>query len=258
MIDAESLQKVAEIGTVAEHLGLEVIKKGSKKCIRCPDHPRTIGKVDNNIGNCVLSHNKYRCYSCGSFGGVFDLVMSVTSCSFTDALQFVASIYGGEKAFESERPQREILSSAELALIGLSGSYDSNTSDEGRLLFNCSLVKYPDTDKVGCVHKHKEFVLYAKRPRKTLLSLYEEDPLAYYSLIADKAKEAVEKYSSALTDYSYPDGNRVKEIEALFRSSPKETQEHLSNIRKIIREKQKRAEEIARKYSSLKKSSYTH
>jgi hypothetical protein len=176
------------------------------------------------------------------------------NCTFSQALKVVADIYGGADGFKSKHQVRKhVLSSSDLALIGLHCVHNPDMSDSGRLLYNTSIAKHDDTNKTGCIHKHKEYVLYVKSTRPSLQELYDTDRKAYYSMIEFKAKEASDKYRAAIKAYGSLQGSKAQEVLRLFRVAPEASNEVFTGIRNELEKKQKRAEDIYKEYQLLNK-----
>ena len=115
MFDLEKLQEDADCFVVAEELGINVTKKGTRYLILCPNHP------DRRIGSCFLNHRGYKCFSCNHTGNVFDFVMKTKDISFGEAVETVAEICGGKKLYDVQSPKtgRHIIPAKYREMIGL-------------------------------------------------------------------------------------------------------------------------------------------
>ena len=198
-IDKESLLAEANAIEVAKYIGMRVEKRGANYFTLCPGHEKRIGKPDLNIGNCVLYENGYRCLACDpdKTHDVFDMVQEFTGCSFPEALQTVAEIYGGESLFASNTQATEklTLSSEDLKLIGLkssgkkvspcNGSYKHFEPEEGTFI-----------EKVG-----DEYLSMSTPSTDSLLALKKSDEKEFRRLIAKHAEAAGKKYCKAIKDF---------------------------------------------------------
>ena len=61
-MDIKRLMDEADARTVAEFLGMQIVKKGKYDFIQCPGHEKRLGKPDSHIGNAVLLKNGYKCF----------------------------------------------------------------------------------------------------------------------------------------------------------------------------------------------------
>ena len=255
--NTEAILAVADAITVAQYLGIEMVTKGGRTFIRCPGHFKTIGRTDNNINNCILDSKGYHCFACGDHGDVITLVQNYIDCTFLEAVKIVTNLYGGSQSFKNKEKLRlNILSSADLSLIGLNPVHNPEVSDAGRLVYNTSIVKQAETDVTNCAHKHREYVVYRKTARPSLQELYDTDRRSYYALIERKAKEAAYKYKQALADYGSIRGKKAKEIMDVFQTSPEVTNDIFKGIRNELKRKQNRAWEIHNEYRKLKESTF--
>lgn len=258
MLDKNAILDCADPKVVADYLGIETKKIGSRTYIRCPSHLENTGKEDRNIGNCVLTKAGYKCYSCGAYGNTIDLVIAYTKSSFKDAMDIVAEIYGGPSCFTENnmKQRRRVLSASDLELIGLCSSNNVENSDNGRSIFNISAIKTEDKDDIGCVRRGDEYLLYKKTQTTTLQILFEKDPLAYYSLIERKAKEAVKKYESLLRDCGTRHGAKAQDIFLLFGDNGQISDEVFVQIRKALKEKKERAQELYENFGKMREKEY--
>ena len=251
--DKKDVLAVADAFVVANNLGIETKKRGRNIFIHCPAHLQKLGRVDNTADNCVITKHGYHCFACGHHGDVIDLVEKHLNCSFLEALDTVANIYGGPSAFKNKTHiRRNTLSSSDLSLIGLNPTHNPDTSDAGRLLYNTAISQQEEADRIGCTHKHKEYVMYKKVGKPSLQELYDTDKIAYYSLIERNAKEAAFKYKQAAVDYGSHYGAKAGEILELFQMSPNDANNVFKGICEELERKRKRALEIHREYKRLK------
>lgn len=253
----DALEAIANPCEVASYLGIETRKSGAHTFIRCPMHEQTIGKADSKIGNCVLTKRGFKCFACGAFGDVFDLITAHEGCSYPEALKIVGDMYGGADGFLDQsgfanRKSRHSLSAEDLSLIGLSSVFIPEKSDDGKLLYNVSSKKEEETEKVGCVKRRGEYLLYQKGERMTLQKLQDEYPKAYYSLIERKAEEAVAKYQKAIKDCGYQRTTLYQDLLVLFEQKDRLPRDIVEKMKEAFEKKRKRAEEILKECRMLK------
>ena len=80
-MDIKRLMDEADARTVAEFLGMQIVKKGKYDFIQCPGHEKRLGKPDSHIGNAVLLKNGYKCFACNTFIPTAEMVMEYTGCN---------------------------------------------------------------------------------------------------------------------------------------------------------------------------------
>ena len=216
-IDKQALLAEANAIDVAKYIGMDVVHRGANYFIPCPGHKKRLGREDTTIGNCVLYPNGYRCMACDPdvTHDVFDMVQEFTNCSFPEALQTVAEIYGGEAVFASDdnAPIEKLpLSQKDLELIGLkfngkkfsptNGSYEHFEPMQGTSI-----------DKVG-----NEYLCCKSPSTDSLLNLKKTNPKEFNRLIARKAREAGIKYSNAVRKYGNRNSSDAAKVFDLFES----------------------------------------
>lgn len=257
MYDKDDILKYADPEIIAEFIGIELHRKGSYTFIFCPGHLKTVGREDRTIGNCVLTEHGYHCFSCGASGNVIDLVMDHTGCSFPDALEIIGDACGlSEINPEKRKRQMKMLSATDLSLIGLGNSGNFEKSDNGRWIYD-SLSSKPalqekDRENDRYIRRENEYLLYKPTARISLQSLFEKNPLAYYSLIEQKAKEAADLYKQILNACGSRHSVRAQDIFLLFSENGQLTNENFEGIKKALKNKRRRAENIAEEYERLK------
>ena len=117
--DKQALLDAADSLTVADFVGLETKRVGSKISILCPSH------ADAHFGNCFLSERGYHCFACGAHGDVFSLVRAKEGCNFQEAMGIVGDSLGGRELFilkgkDAAKPKlKPIPKRDDLELIGL-------------------------------------------------------------------------------------------------------------------------------------------
>ena len=215
-IDKEALMSVANAIDVARYIGIDVQKKGTNYFMLCPGHQSRLGKPDTKLGNCVVYPDGYVCYACDAHAkhNVFDMVMEHTNCTFVQALETVAEIYGGRDEFKTSAPQEKLpLSQEDLALIGL--------KPHGKIFLpqNASFEHF-EPEEGFYIEKENDdanHFLKIKAPSTySLLTLKRENEEAFRYLIASKAKEAGIKYQTALKDFSKRTSKRASEVFDVF------------------------------------------
>jgi hypothetical protein len=92
---------------VAERLGLEVRRRGANGTVRCPVH-------EDRSPSCSLRPQGWKCFSCGAGGSAIDLVMAVRSCTFGEAVDWIAEATGIARPERDPRAERR---SAALRLL---------------------------------------------------------------------------------------------------------------------------------------------
>ncbi|WP_432380617.1 CHC2 zinc finger domain-containing protein [Duganella sp. P38] len=104
-VDRSSIDEIlqtARPSSVAEALGIAVVRRGANFRCLCPFH-------DDSDPSLVLYDNwdsrppHHHCFVCGADGDVFDMVRHVRNCSFGDAAEWLRSAFGLP---QSKRPRR--------------------------------------------------------------------------------------------------------------------------------------------------------
>lgn len=183
-MDIRQLMEEANAKTVAEFLGMRIVKRGKYDFIQCPGHEQRLGKSDHRIGNAVLSKNGYKCFACNTFVPTINMVMEYTDCDKKEAYRMIANAMGGEDLFpdtvrDSELPQLR-LTAEELEVLKLHSPFPSVITER-----MTSTGKIPVKDG--------------------LYELYKADKNSYYQVIRNRAKEMIEKYQRIREQYVKPD-----------------------------------------------------
>ena len=86
----ESIKNAVKITDVIDNCGIQLYRKGANYECLCPFHE------DKNLGSFVVNvrDNYYKCFSCGASGDSITFLMEYNKMSYTDALRYIASIYG--------------------------------------------------------------------------------------------------------------------------------------------------------------------
>lgn len=177
MFDIQKLKEYMDVQTVIDALGVENKRKSRRIWIHCPFH------ADKKIGSAYLNEAGYfKCHSCGTEADIFDVVMAINNCSFSDACLFLASLFGGAEDFgisEKEIPDNHKrystlrLSIRELEVLEIPSNISFKT-----------------------------------------LFLYSEEH--FKRIVTERAKEYKDKYEKLLTDACRRDGSRAVEVYSLF------------------------------------------
>ena len=248
MIDREYLMSEADGFSVAEYLGMEMVKKGSNFCIHCPGHEKRLGRPDTRIGNAVLTNKGYHCYACGKSVNVIDMVMEYTGCSYPDALNTIADACGGVSLFESKtdnknkQNERLPLSADDLILIGLSPSSYSMP------IINASNTRVePFDDTIIRAVGHQYFAY--KKNCTSIVQLYRTDYNAYCELVKEKARHAVDVYQDAIDKFCSRDAKEAELIYNLFNENGYIDGNVFFKLKNAFQKKYWRAKEIFDAYN---------
>ena len=214
MYDVEALLDEADSLSVANYLGMEVVKKGSNYCIPCPGHEERLGKPDRKIGNCILTPKGYHCFACCERVGLINMVMEYTGCQYKEALTIIGDACGGAELFvkNGQIRKKQPLSQNDLTLIGLK-PYCGKTIYE--TINSCKYItevpknmQYTETEK-------GELLVTGRKEGFSLEMLFELDEKSYNSLILRKSQEAIAKYEAAIKNFGFrdaPGANTVYEL----------------------------------------------
>lgn len=246
-IDKQQLINEADPLTVAEYIGMNVVRKGSHNFISCPGHKARLGKEDRNISNAVLTDKGYHCFACHETVGLIDMVMEFLNCDFKTAIYLIAEACGGEDRFVSDnkksKMRRITLSREDLELLGLASPDFSE-----RHIVNAS-----DTEPITEPHQYSvmtngEYIVYSKNSGWSLTKLAQKDCWAYKNLIARKAREAMEKYSVFLSEYCSRNSEKSHVIYELFNVDGYIDDDTFDTLEAIAKKRYERAREIYQKY----------
>lgn len=209
------IKDIADVETVAECLGLQTQRRGSRVSILCPCHD------DQHFGSCYLTPKGFKCYACHEHGDMIKLVQKTLNCDFVEACDFIAGIYGQADDFKADniRPMKRVLDEESLRLIGLSNTDDSGNRlgkvyvdiiivpsnfPESKLQKGQRLkwVPLPNYEDCGSIFDDRPpntspdgyYVLQELITSNPLQELLNEDEKAYKELICRKATEAADKY----------------------------------------------------------------
>lgn len=208
----DELKDAADIVSVAESIGLQMKKRGSRYSILCPNPEHQ----DHHFGNCVLTRKGFKCYSCGAHGDVFDLVSDALNVSKREAYGIVADLCGGREAFVyndidkktgNEKPFVKLPDKEILEFIGLMrNSADRYTCTS---VYSCKKILDPYEPyeanpgemvryEVGKTPKSDCKVVYERIVSNPLQELANNDPDSFAELMENKAKETMETYADMI------------------------------------------------------------
>ena len=100
--NTEKLKNDISIQTACDIAGIPVSRTGF---IRCPEHLKRLGKMDNKCTNCKIYAHTYVCYACGGKGDIFSLIKGYKesyegeSLSFSDVAKILANGSGNERDY---------------------------------------------------------------------------------------------------------------------------------------------------------------
>lgn len=264
--DEERILDDADALSVAEYLGLEIRRAGSRHQIYCPGHLARLGKADSKMGSCYLTPKGYHCYACDKTVSLPNMVMEVEECSYKEALGIIADSLGGRDLYtvsgkrEAEEEHEKILSEKDLKIIGLHstvsfdvviGSYPSKAeilelNEKNKESEDEEIKKMTLSPKVDCsVYEDDVVYLAVHHQTVSLKSMLQESPISYYQLVRGKAKEYMEKYKTWMDNIEKPGTREYKMLEK-FASSAKQKFDNklIFDFRNIINEWYSKAKEI--------------
>ena len=202
MLDKEAIRQNADLLVVAEELGVDIYRRGSKSLIYCPCHN------DKNLGSCFINDKEFYCYSCHAKGDVFRFVQAVMNVGFPQALRIVADICGGAERYELPEDEEiqhydalHFISKKSQDLIGL----------QNRPVYVHAGVTYDYEEAIALrrdgylveeeLDKDDNFLCYSiqkKADNNPLYRLYKEDKELYRELVDDFCQRTIDKYLSVL------------------------------------------------------------
>ena len=248
-IDKNALLQDVNCIDVAQYIGIEVVKRGANYFILCPGHTQRLGKPDTSIGNCVIYPDGYVCYACdpNQKFDVFTMVMEHMGCSFGKALEIIAEMYGGAKAYQvsgKEKQEKLPLSAEDLKLIGLKAS--------GKVLMpkNGSYQHFEPDEGTYIEKTNTEYLVVDVPSSYSLLNLKRDNEEAFNFLIANKAKEAGIKYQNALKNFGARTAPGASTIFDLFNEDGGVDDSVFFGIQNALKKKIWRCKEI---YDAFKK-----
>lgn len=194
-MDVRKLMDAADAETVAEYMGMQVVHKGRYNYIKCPGHIHRLGKEDTHIGNAVLTRRGYRCYACGEFVPLPQMVMEYMQCSKADAYSIIAKAMGGEFLFDDAADTKQLkfpalrLTEREAAVLGLYPQFQVTVK--------------PTSESDAAI-------------TDGLFRLYRENAHLYYKLIYSKSDEAYKTYKEMKAKYADRSASQAYMIQELL------------------------------------------
>lgn len=216
-IDIDKVISSVNALDVAEYLGMEINHKGKYNFILCPGHEKITGHADTKANNCVLTDHGYHCFTCNKSENVITMVSQYTGMSFSQALNLVAEIAGGEDLFAVKNSKdmytmRLPLSNEELLVIGLKPttpvSFVNKASD----------IEYGDLKYAYRLHGKDVLVSDKTAKEITLLQLFKTKEALFNKYIYIKAKDAVNKYDALIEKYCSREGEGMTAVYTLLNS----------------------------------------
>lgn len=197
--DKDRLLEEATSLMIVEYLGVDHIAKGGYVYIKCPGHLDRLGKEDAHFGNCVLTEKGYHCFACGITVNIVQMVREIQDCDYPEALGIIGDALGGRNNYTlsgTSIPNLEAnkqLVQSDLELLGLKPNISIDEihfiSNDKKYISNEGYIpKIPPNDIAN------EIYLATTHKSYSLRTLRIEDPCVYYTLIKNKAKEAMDKY----------------------------------------------------------------
>jgi len=202
MLDKEAIRQNADLLVVAEELGVDIYRRGSKSLIYCPCHN------DKNLGSCFINDKEFYCYSCHAKGDVFRFVQAVMNVGFPQALRIVADICGGAERYEL--PENEEIQHYD-ALHFISKKSQDLIGLQNRPVYVHTGVTYDYEEAIALrrdgylveeeLDKEDNFLCYSiqkKADNNPHYRLYKEDKERYRELVDDFCQRTIDKYLSVL------------------------------------------------------------
>ena len=252
MYDINALLDAADALTVAQHLGIEIKRKGSRNFIRCPGHESRLGKPDYKISNCVLFDKGYKCFACGESVGIIQMVQEVTGCSFAEALDIIADTCGGSSLYQttnkkSSTPQKQALRKEDLEIIGINPDFDEFN---GIIINGYNSPIYVDSSKIKTyvIKKGHEYLVCQKKEMLTLSKILTKNKKLYRQIVAQKAKEAMIKYETALRVFCSRDAEKANVVFDLLNEGGQISDDVFFKLANEFQTKYWRAKEIYEEY----------
>lgn len=232
MYDVELLLDEADSLSVANYLGMDIVKRGSRYFIPCPGHEQRLGKPDRKTSNCVLTPKGYHCFACQERVGLINMVMEYTGCEYREALTIIGDACGGAELFETNGKQikKPPLSHNDLAIIGLKA--------------------YAGKNIFGTVNINGDKNVTEKKEGLSLEMLFVQDEKSYNKLIYRKAKEAVAKYEEALKNFCFRDAPKANVIFDLLNEDGYLPPDCFSLLQKTFQARLWRAQEICEDFKN--------
>jgi hypothetical protein len=215
MLDKNAIKEAADILIVAEEIGVPIKYRGNKPQILCPCHP------DQHFGSAHLDlkDNTFHCYSCGTHGDVFDLVMAHCHTTFSHAKEIIADICGGTALFEKEEDtiktiSRKMIPKDDMEFLGIENnpiyapiafvpSYMKEELEQYQNGCYNIVTEYSETDSNG-MFDILGYTIEKKIVNNPLYDLLENDENAYRSLIDNFCQKVIDWYIELIKSYHSP------------------------------------------------------
>lgn len=192
-MDIKRLMEEADAATVAEYIGMNVVKKGQYRFIPCPGHEKRLGRSDTHIGNAVLLKNGYKCFACNTFVPTAEMVMEFTGCEKRKAYHIIAEAMGGEELYPDSGKSADIprvrLSPEELEALKLAPTGSKTI-----------------TWRTAGSNQGLEPV------KEGLYELHRSDKGMYYRVIYQRAEEMLGKYEDMKLHYASPNSDMAYKV----------------------------------------------
>ncbi|NLS45834.1 MAG: hypothetical protein GX969_08885 [Firmicutes bacterium] len=247
----DSLREEADALSVAEYIGMDIFSNGSRHYIYCPGHEERLGKPDRKADNCVLTKRGYRCFACGVWKDVFEMVMEFMGCGLHEAFGIVGDACGGRHYFiekgdkNSKEPEVLPIKRCDLELIGLNSRRKRVNS-----IIGSGFKERQDCINVKALGETDQFddyyLYYTREDADTLYSLYKEDPQLFKQLILTKATYAAIEYKNMM-DLVCKGKSPLSAIVDIAMGREVDN-EFLYQLRNVYKEKYNRCREIILNY----------
>lgn len=184
----------------ANELGLRMRTKSGRIQVECPFHYARLGKMDQNLGNCVLSKNNRHCtcYACGGSGNAIDMVMAYENLSFCEATDWIAERLAPELLRDINPEKKEVkrcpFSDEEFEIIGIHVSDVLMPVGMAESKYQAKQSKARGGEIVYPDDPDEDYVLLCRRGRLSIRDIFVENTSLFWSIVEPKAMEACEIY----------------------------------------------------------------
>jgi hypothetical protein len=250
-INKDILRAEANCIEVAKYIGIEVVTRGINNFMLCPGHTNRLGRPDTALGNCVVYEDGYVCFACNpnKKHDVFTMVMEHTNCSFAEALNIVAEIYGGADIYKTTYVKEEklALSTDDLKMLGIKPNIKLFSPINGS-------YRHFEPEEGSYIEKTNNEYLVSETPSSySLIAFKRDNETAFNHLIMEKAKCAYMKYTKALSDYSTRTSPKAGVVFDLFNEDGAVDDSVFFGIQNALKKKIFRCEEIYREFKEKEK-----
>lgn len=252
--DLDKLRDEVNALDVAEYIGMEIYKRGSRNYIYCPGHEARLGTPDRTADNCLLRDKGYHCFACNASVDTFDMIVEYCGCTLYEAFGIAADSAGGRHLFQSgkdgEEPKVLPISKKDLELIGL-----SSRKRRVKTIIGSGYMEREDCISVKSLSDSDDqlddyYLYYKLKEVDTLHVLYCEDPDLFKEIIVKKAEEAIKKYKFMMDEFCNADSELSYATNFLMGRDADDLLdgEFLYSLRAVYKEKYDRAREILLTY----------